>query len=80
MFVIRHSSFVRRSPPPQRDQRAQQRATEAQPGALGQPEFLHGRFVKDADPHIVEDLDRRGLLLKVETYTHAYPFSQLPAR
>ncbi len=38
------------------------------------PEFVHGRFVKDADPHIIEDLERRGLLLRAETYTHSYPF------
>lgn len=38
------------------------------------PEFLHGRFVKDADPHIIEDLERKGILLRAETYTHTYPF------
>ena len=38
------------------------------------PEFIHGRFVKDADPQIVNDLQSRGLLLKAETYTHSYPF------
>ena len=38
------------------------------------PEFLHGRFVKDADPHIVEDLGSRGLVIKAETYAHTYPF------
>ncbi|MEX2275225.1 MAG: isoleucine--tRNA ligase [Actinomycetota bacterium] len=38
------------------------------------PEFLHGRFVKDADTHIVEDLTGRGLVLKAETYEHSYPF------
>jgi isoleucyl-tRNA synthetase len=38
------------------------------------PEFIHGRFVKDADPHIIEDLETRGLLLRAETYEHAYPF------
>ncbi|MEX0991915.1 MAG: isoleucine--tRNA ligase [Actinomycetota bacterium] len=38
------------------------------------PEYVHGRFVKDADAHIVEDLGRRGLLLRAETYTHSYPF------
>ncbi|HEV8563560.1 MAG TPA: isoleucine--tRNA ligase [Actinomycetota bacterium] len=38
------------------------------------PEFVHGRFVKDADPHIVEDLESRGVLLKAETYVHNYPF------
>ncbi len=33
-----------------------------------------GQFVKDADPLITEDLDRRGLLYRAETYTHTYPF------
>jgi len=33
-----------------------------------------GRFVKDADAYIIEDLKKRGLLLKSETYTHTYPF------
>jgi isoleucyl-tRNA synthetase len=32
-----------------------------------------GRFVKDADPDLVEDLRRRGRLLRVERYEHAYP-------
>ncbi len=33
-----------------------------------------GKFVKDADPFIIEDLKSRGLLLKSEEYTHTYPF------
>ena len=33
-----------------------------------------GKFVKDADPYITEDLKSRGLLYKSETYTHTYPF------
>ena len=33
-----------------------------------------GKFVKDADPFITEDLDSRGLLFKSEKYTHTYPF------
>lgn len=33
-----------------------------------------GKFVKDADPFIVEDLNARGLLLRAEKYTHTYPF------
>jgi isoleucyl-tRNA synthetase len=33
-----------------------------------------GKFVKDADPLITEDLESRGLLYRVETYTHTYPF------
>jgi isoleucyl-tRNA synthetase len=31
------------------------------------------RFVKGADHDIIEDLDRRGLLVRREPYTHAYP-------
>ena len=37
------------------------------------PEF-RGRFVKDADPDIIRDLERRDLLLKSKTVTHDYPF------
>ncbi len=33
-----------------------------------------GKFVKDADPLITEDLDARGLLFRAEGYTHTYPF------
>jgi len=33
-----------------------------------------GVFVKDADPHIIQDLEARGLLLRAESYTHTYPF------
>jgi len=33
-----------------------------------------GKFVKDADPLITADLETRGLLYRVETYTHTYPF------
>ncbi|WP_119069340.1 isoleucine--tRNA ligase [Rubrobacter indicoceani] len=32
-----------------------------------------GRFVKDADAGIIENLRERGLLLKAEDYEHAYP-------
>jgi len=32
-----------------------------------------GRFVKDADPDLVEDLRARGKLLRAEEYQHAYP-------
>ncbi len=32
-----------------------------------------GKFVKDADPLIMDDLASRGLLLKKEMYTHNYP-------
>ncbi len=33
-----------------------------------------GMFIKDADPLITEDLDKRGLLYKSDTVTHTYPF------
>ncbi|MCD6383299.1 MAG: isoleucine--tRNA ligase, partial [Thermoplasmata archaeon] len=33
-----------------------------------------GMFVKDADPLIIEDLRKRGLLFRVVDYTHTYPF------
>ncbi len=33
-----------------------------------------GKFVKDADPLITQDLDNRGLLYRAETITHTYPF------
>jgi isoleucyl-tRNA synthetase len=33
-----------------------------------------GVFVKEADPHITEDLRARGLLFKSGEYTHTYPF------
>jgi len=33
-----------------------------------------GKFVKDADPEIIKDLEARGLLYKEEPYTHDYPF------
>jgi isoleucyl-tRNA synthetase len=32
-----------------------------------------GRNVKDADPDLIEDLRRRGRLLRAETYEHSYP-------
>ncbi|MCU1450354.1 MAG: Isoleucyl-tRNA synthetase [Acidimicrobiales bacterium] len=32
-----------------------------------------GRFVKDADPDIVEELRRRGVLVREEPYVHSYP-------
>ncbi|MDQ3645880.1 MAG: class I tRNA ligase family protein, partial [Actinomycetota bacterium] len=32
-----------------------------------------GRWIKDADPAIIEDLDGRDLLLRSELYEHAYP-------
>ncbi len=33
-----------------------------------------GMFFKDADPLIIEDLQKRGLMFRAETYTHTYPF------
>jgi isoleucyl-tRNA synthetase len=33
-----------------------------------------GKFVKDADPLILEDLQRRNLLFRSETIRHTYPF------
>jgi isoleucyl-tRNA synthetase len=33
-----------------------------------------GQFVKDADPSIQADLERRGLLYRAGTYEHTYPF------
>jgi isoleucyl-tRNA synthetase len=33
-----------------------------------------GMFVKDADPLIIDALDRRGLLLRAQEHTHSYPF------
>jgi isoleucyl-tRNA synthetase len=33
-----------------------------------------GKFVKDADPFIIEDLRARGLLFKAAMHTHTYPF------
>ena len=38
------------------------------------PAFVRGRFVKDADPAIVDDLRTRELLIDAGTYEHAYPF------
>ncbi len=32
-----------------------------------------GKFVKDADPFIIQDLDARGLLFKAESHSHAQP-------
>jgi isoleucyl-tRNA synthetase len=36
-------------------------------------EYVQGKTVKEADPEIIEDLRRRGLLLKDEPYEHTYP-------
>jgi isoleucyl-tRNA synthetase len=37
-------------------------------------EKFAGMFVKEADPHIIDDLRERGLLYKDETIHHTYPF------
>ncbi len=36
--------------------------------------WLKGKFVKEADPEIIADLDKRGLLFRHATYVHSYPF------
>ncbi len=33
-----------------------------------------GVFVKDADPLIIENLEKRGLMFRVKDYEHSYPF------
>lgn len=38
------------------------------------PEFLQGKYIKDAEPEILTDLEDRELLYKKEKYTHSYPF------
>ena len=43
-------------------------------GFLPQITPWRGVFVKDADPSITADLDKRGLLFRAEKYTHTYPF------
>lgn len=40
---------------------------------LDAPLFLHGQYIKKAEPLIKEDLDKRGLLFAKEAHTHAYP-------
>jgi isoleucyl-tRNA synthetase len=37
------------------------------------PEFVRGRFFKDADPDIVRDLDERGVLIRAGAIEHTYP-------
>ena len=37
------------------------------------PEFVRGRSVKEADPDIIADLDRRGLLVGSAEIEHTYP-------
>jgi isoleucyl-tRNA synthetase len=41
---------------------------------LPEVELVAGMFVKDADPVIIGDLKRRGLMYKAETIRHTYPF------
>ncbi len=36
--------------------------------------LVEGAFVKDADAQLVDDLAKRGLLLRSESYQHDYPF------
>jgi isoleucyl-tRNA synthetase len=38
------------------------------------PEFLRGRFVKETEKDIIENLKKRHILLKKEKIEHAYPF------
>jgi len=38
------------------------------------PKFIRGKFVKDAEKDIKEDLKKRHLLFKVEKIEHTYPF------
>jgi isoleucyl-tRNA synthetase len=37
------------------------------------PEFLHGQYIKKAEPIIKDDLEKRGLLFAKELNTHSYP-------
>ncbi len=37
-------------------------------------DFLTGMYVKKADPFVIIDLNKRGLLLKEERITHRYPY------
>jgi len=41
---------------------------------LPEVEKFAGQFVKDADPHITEDLEARGLVYDKGTIRHTYPF------
>jgi len=41
---------------------------------IGSHSSFSGRFVKEADPLILEDLDKRGLLFRSGTIRHTYPF------
>ncbi len=50
--------------------------TTVQPDGTFIPEVRPwaGLFIKKADPLIIDNLQERGLLFKVQTYTHNYPF------
>jgi len=37
------------------------------------PEFLQGKFIKDAEKDILDDLEKKELLYKIEPYKHSYP-------
>ena len=43
-------------------------------GKIGGNYSFSGKFVKDADPLIVEELNKRGLLFHRESILHTYPF------
>ncbi len=50
-------------------------ATVDSEGDMQTPGYAwNGKFVKEADPLIIEDLRARGLLFKEEKYEHEYPF------
>ena len=55
-----------------RDRRCRTRSSPTAPSTSGSADFA-GRFVKDADPEIVEALRSSGRLLRSETYEHSYP-------
>jgi isoleucyl-tRNA synthetase len=38
------------------------------------PEFLRGKFVKNVEKDIIEDLKKRHLLFKLQKFEHSYPF------
>ncbi|MDE6617731.1 MAG: isoleucine--tRNA ligase [Clostridiales bacterium] len=43
-------------------------------GRFTEPQWLEGKFCKDADKDIIADLKKRGLLLSAPSVTHSYPF------
>ncbi|MCH5162269.1 MAG: isoleucine--tRNA ligase, partial [Clostridiales bacterium] len=43
-------------------------------GRFTEPEWLVGKFCKDADKDILIDLKKRGQLISSPSYTHSYPF------